>query len=153
MMEQVERGEFQTRIPPWLRRLIKKRERKEPEDSYNKGSDNYNKGGGSSERGTRRQFKEGDRQKRITSGNMGTKCKLGQNEQFKDIFHPGNIKGMDKPMKKDGCMMCIRWHSLGYCFEDCRFKSGHGKLDELEEKSLKNYQSIVRKKREDYKSV
>ena len=62
-------------------------------------------------------------------------CKLGQNEPFRDIFHPGNVRGMENPKKNNGSQMCLWFHTSGYCFDDCNCKSGHGnlKLDETED--------------------
>ena len=35
--------------------------------------------------------------------------------------------------------MCIRFHTLGYCFDDFNYKSGHGNLDSDETKDLKTF--------------
>ena len=35
--------------------------------------------------------------------------------------------------------MCMRFHSLGYCFNDCRFVIGHGKLDDDETKDMEKF--------------
>ena len=66
-------------------------------------------------------------------------CKLGQNESFRDIFHPGNVRGMENQKKRNGSQMCIRFHTLGYCFDDFNYKSGHGNLDSDETKDLKTF--------------
>ena len=64
--------------------------------------------------------------------NLSEKCNLVEGEQYRFIFHVGNIKDIEKPKNRNGETMCIRFHSLGYCFKECRFVKEHGELD-LEE--------------------
>ena len=35
--------------------------------------------------------------------------------------------------------MCMRFHSLGYCFKDCRFTKGHGELDREETEEMEKF--------------
>ena len=35
--------------------------------------------------------------------------------------------------------MCMRFHSLGYCFRDCRFVKGHGELDTKETGEMEQF--------------
>ena len=61
--------------------------------------------------------------------NLSDKCKLVEGEQYCFIFHVGNIKDIKKPKKWNGETMCMRFHSVAYCFRDFRFAKGHGELD------------------------
>ena len=47
------------------------------------------------------------------------------------MFHPENIRNLDKP-KKIGMMLCMIFHTLGYYFFDCKYKSVHGVMGEAE---------------------
>ena len=64
--------------------------------------------------------------------NIREDYKLRQNEQFKDVFHPGNIRTLKKPKYKNGTEICIRYHSLGFCFGDCKHEKGHSDMDNEE---------------------
>ena len=35
--------------------------------------------------------------------------------------------------------MCLRFHTLVYCFDDCNYKSGHGSLDSDETEDFKTF--------------
>ena len=151
MMEQVERREFQSKVPAWIKKIMKK---KEP-PPHDEGDKNKNTGGGSRNgMDKRRRFQEGDnrnqrggRGKRLTNANIQASCKLSHNEPFRDIFHPGNVRDMTKPTKKNGHQMCLRFHTLGYCFDDCNYKSGHGTLDTDEAKDLKDFNKKAKENR------
>ena len=47
------------------------------------------------------------------------------------MFHPENIRNLDKPKKND-IMLCMRFHTLRHFFSNCKYKSGHGVLGEAE---------------------
>ena len=43
--------------------------------------------------------------------------------------------------------MCLRFHTLGYCFDDCTYKSGHGNLDTEEANDLKTFNDKAKENR------
>ena len=43
--------------------------------------------------------------------------------------------------------MCLRFHTLGYCFDDCAYKSGHGNLDSEEAAELKTFNDKAKENR------
>ena len=59
---------------------------------------------------------------------MREECKLADGEQFRFLFHLGNIKDREKPKNGIGATLCIRFHMMGYCFRDCKYVKGHGML-------------------------
>ena len=59
-------------------------------------------------------------------------CKLRQNDQFNDVFHPDNIRTLTKPKYKNSIEMCIRYHALGFFCGDCKHEKGHGDMDNEE---------------------
>ena len=100
---------------------------------HDRDQDNGNGGGGGGGGGwqKRRQFTDDQaRSRRIMNPSMREDCKLRQNEQFKDVFHPGNIRTLTKPKYKNGIEMCIRYHALGFCFGDCKHEKVHGDMDD-----------------------
>ena len=153
MMEQVERREFQTKVPAWIRKIMKKKENTQidegdkPQNTSGGGGDNNNRRRRFQENNRNERSQRGNRGKRITNGNLHSSCKLAHNEPFRDIFHPGNIREFSKPVKKNGSQMCLRFHTLGYCFDDCAFKSGHGNLDSEEATELKTFNDKAKENR------
>ena len=82
--------------------------------------------------------------KGVMNNNICSQCKLGNNELFRDIFHPSNIKGIEKPKNNNGQQLCLRYHTLGYCFEVCGYKSGHGQLNDAETILVKTFVETAR---------
>ena len=48
--------------------------------------------------------------------------------------------------------MCLRFHTLGYCFDDCNFKSGHGTLDTDEASDLKEFNAKAKENRNKFQN-
>ena len=71
-------------------------------------------------------------------------------EQFRDLFHPGNIRNLEKPKIADGIPMCLRFHSLGSCFTDCKYKDGHSCLTTEEARKMKTFVDSARANRASY---
>ena len=95
MMEQVERRKYQTKVPAWIRKIMKMKEPTTNQD------EEYNNGGGGGTRRFKKQNRDrGSRNKHILNAYICMECKLGQNESFRDIFHPGNVRGMENQKKK-----------------------------------------------------
>ena len=61
---------------------------------------------------------------------MREELKLKQDEQYGLFFHPGNIKNLGKPKKPIRIPICLRYHSIGFCYTDCKVNRGHGTLTE-----------------------
>ena len=80
-------------------------------------------------------------------------CMLALTEQFRDIFHPGNVRALEKPKNKKGIMICLRFHTLGFCFGDCKYKNGHGSLDTDKTRSLSIYIISARENRKNYQQI
>ena len=75
---------------------------------------------------------------------------LRPNEQLKEIFHPGNVRNIPRPKLKNGHHMCARYHSLGFCYIDCRASNGHEKLTDEEASDFKQFVEAARQSRETY---
>ena len=148
MLEQIERREYHTKVPSWIRKIMKKKEKKSSDrDTKRHGGG----GGGGGEEKTRRQFgTDSDRSKKIANAHPQEDCTLKITEQFRDLFHPGNIRNMDKPNRNDGGQMCLRFHCLGFCFTNCKFKDGHSRLDAPEIQRLKTFVDGARSNRASY---
>jgi hypothetical protein len=55
--------------------------------------------------------------------------RLLENENYKEVFANRHVEA--RPMWDDKCRMCPRWHTLGYCFADCKHKASHVPEDEI----------------------
>ena len=88
MLEQVERREYQTKIPSCIRKIMKKKETSTtPED--NKIIDSGGGSGGGQGGGGHRKCQESRGNgctKQANNNNICSECKLGNNEPFRDIF-------------------------------------------------------------------
>ena len=98
---------------------------------------------------------EGDSgsQKNITNPSAQPSCAIRDSESFKYLFHPGNIKELSKSTKENGDQLCLRFHTMGFCFNTCKYSSGHGsispsettKLSAFLEKARANSATLVKK--------
>ena len=79
----------------------------------------------------RRCFQPQDITKKVPNNSNCKECQLSPNEQFRDLFHPGNIRNLRKT-ERNGVVLCMRFHTLGYCFSDYKYKIGHGTLGDAE---------------------
>ena len=113
IMEQVERREYNTKVPIWIKKLIRKQEASK-KTMHDRDHENGNGEGGSGGNGRqkRRQFTDDQaRSRRIMNPSMREDCKLRQNEQFKDVFHPGNNRTLTKPKYKMA-LRCVLYTML-----------------------------------------
>ena len=134
MLDSIERREYYAKSPIWLTKLLKKRAdgpKKIGDESNKRRSQGYGHSGQNSDDRKRRRFQPQDQSKKITNDNICQDCRLSSNEPFREMFHPGNIRTLKKP-ENNGVMLCMRYHTLGYCFSDCKYKSGHGVLGAAE---------------------
>ena len=67
-----------------------------------------------------------------------------EEKSYKFMFNPNSVKEIQKPKKRGGEVICLRFHTLGHCFKDCRFKDGHGTLEKEEKDKLVSYLKEVR---------
>lgn len=72
---------------------------------------------------------DGGCSQRISNPNIADSCKLKDGELHKYIFNPGNIRGFEKPVNKNGNQMCLRFQCSVLCIKDYKFTSGHGNID------------------------
>ena len=79
-------------------------------------------------------------------------CRLAEDESYRFMFHPGNLKGLQKPKRKNGDAICLRYHTIGHCFKDCNFASGHGSLDSEEASEMAKFLEGVRESRKKFTS-
>ena len=124
---------------------------KMPDHDRKQGTGNGGNGDGGS-RQKRRQFTDDQiRSRRIINPNMRDDCKLSQNEQFNDVFHPGNIRTLVKPKYTNGVEMCIRYHDLGFCFGDCKHEKGLGVMDNEECVKFRQFVATARSNHADFR--
>ena len=72
------------------------------------------------------------------------------NEQLRDIFHPGNVRNIPHLKLKNEYHICARYHSIGFCYNNCRTSNGHGKLSDEEASDFKQFVEAARHARESY---
>ena len=112
-------------------KLIKQSEKKSapPNDNSHWGGDGGGSGGGGGYR-KRRSFdnrNDSDRAVRVINSTLHDTWKLCTNEVYRDVFHPGNNRCLEKLKKKNIETNCLRYHTVRFWFKDCKFN--HGVLD------------------------
>ena len=133
IMEDVACREFSLKVPSWIQKVMKKLERRTPP--------------GGEGNGRRPTQGDGGRAKKISNPDQHDCCRLKEGEQFRFLFHPGNLDGLEKPQRKDGEALCMKFHTMGFCFTDCKYRSGHGRLSEDEKVMMSKFLTGVRNKR------
>ena len=85
LMRAVERREYYCKPPSWLTKLVKSKERKPT------GAEK------------RRRGPEPEDRRSLMVKNMQTvqACRLAEDESYRFMFHPGNLKGLQKPKRKN----------------------------------------------------
>lgn len=131
-------------MPGWITRLLKKREAQKTNPRHFEYQEGRRGGGGGIATGKRRQFSPQGQSKKVMNGADMKQCKLVPNEKYRELFHPGNLKGVLKP-KRNNELLCLRFHTLGYCYPDCKYRSGHGVLSQEEEKQMKEFMHEARR--------
>jgi len=158
IMEQIEQRDYNSKSPARITGLTKKRElQKDTDNNTDTGgnSGNFNSGGrnggGGGKEKHHRTFQPWDDSKKVSNNNQCDSCKLHSNERFRDIFHPGNIRGLERP-KRNGFEFCLRFQTIGYWFADCKYKTCNVKLTEGEEEQVKRLVSTARQNVATYSS-
>ena len=72
--------------------------------------------------------------------------KLRDNEPFKNIFHPMNLCDMKLPKDRNGNTRCLRWHTMGYCYRDCRYAAGHRSNESARDAGIAEFIKLARVK-------
>ena len=91
------------------------------------------------QKGKRKRDSEGP--ERILNTNQQEEFKIKKGEDWK-IFC-GN-KTQDRiDWNDDGCKMCPRWHSKGFCFPDCNNKASHVTKDKIPPGKAKSYKAYL----------
>ena len=131
-MQQVERREYNCKAPSWLQKFIKLRE-KNAQNENERGARGGGSGGAYGGRNKCRSFdqnkgtldQDNDRNQQVLNLNLSEKCKLTEGKQYRFNFHVENIKDIEKPKNQNGETMCMRFHSLRYCFKELHFVKEH----------------------------
>ena len=86
-----------------------------------------------------------ERPERIWNSDQQEEFKMKDNEDWKMFC--GN-KVQDRiDWNDDGCKMCPRWHSKGFCFADCHNKASHVTKDNIPPGKVKGYKAYLAKVR------
>ena len=118
ILQQVERREYICKVPHWITRLMKAKDKKQ--DLAKQGDDGN--AGSSRSLGKGRSFdRDNKRNKKVANPNQYAICKLAETESYRSLFHPGNLRGLTKPTYKNGDPICLRCHTMGFCFVDCKY--------------------------------
>ena len=140
LLDQVESREYNTKAPAWIKSIVKK-DKPTPDDNGNRKSERK-----------RRTFdrEDNNRSRKVDNPHARDNLKLKSEETYRLVFHPGNMRDLDKPKLKNGAPMCLRYHSLGFCFSDCKVANGHSKLDNDEASDFLAFLTKARAKRSTY---
>ena len=127
IMREVERRKIHCKPPAWITTLTKGKERRPGAEKKRRVPD-----------------PEDGRNRRIFNPEISEECRLTEDESYKFMFNPNSVKDIQKPKKRGGEVICLRYHTLGHSFKDCRFKNGHGTLEREEKEKLMEYLKEVR---------
>ena len=115
---------------------------------------NYHQGarGGGGDEGRRRRFNPVETEgstKRIANDKQRESCKLASNETFREMFHPKFTNGLKGPTYKSGRGFCLRFHTCGHCWKDCKYITGNADIDDDEANTLCVFLDGTRQKRKE----
>ena len=125
MMTQVEEREILCKTPMRLKKLTKKTTPKNRADDDSNLDTATQKSQGK-RRHCRYSDNNNDRHVKVETHNN---CLLCSGEQYRDLFNRAQLCDMKQPRNKSGKVICLRWHTTGKCFHDCRLNLGHTALD------------------------
>ena len=94
----------------------------------------------------------GGRNKKIINPDQRGECKLSDGEQFKYLFHPGNIKSMGKPKNSQGVTLCMRYHTMIYYFRNCKYVKAYGTTNDALAVEMVKFISTARQGRKKFLS-
>ena len=79
--------------PTWMNKLVRKKEKRPAEEMIDQ-----------------KRLKDEDKARKVLNSGVREELKLKQDEQYGMIFHPGNIKNLEKPEKSSGNPICLRYY-------------------------------------------
>ena len=127
LMRKIERRRYHCKPPAWISKLRKSKDNKPP-----------------GEKKRRTPGSEGDRNLRNFNAAISDSWKLVDDESYRFMFNPISLKNLQRPKKYSGQLVCLRYHTIGHCFKDCKFTNGHGTLLEEERGGLVKFIGSVR---------
>ena len=116
-------NEFQCYLPPSIKKIIKEdpSKKREADDSNNtKAAPKRNK----------------QEATMIRNEDIVQEWKLRENEKWNLIFRH---KTKDGPLLENRCQPCLKYQVKGFCFDDCKFKNTHHKLQGKDYTITDNY--------------
>ena len=139
MLKVVDEREYVIKVPGWILRLLKKEEALKINSPFCETQDTNRGGGGGGALGDKKrcQTSSQEQSKRILNSAESKRFKLAPNEQFMDIFHPRNLRGLVKPTRNNE-LFCLRYHTVGFCYSDCKYKNGYNEQSQNEKKEGEN---------------
>ena len=93
----------------------------------------------------------GDIYRKVTNTQPKNDRKLRHDKQYNLIFDPENIRNLKKLKKENGSPICLRFHSLGFCYSDYKTQKGYEILTDGEAWKLRPFTMEVRSTRESFK--
>ena len=145
LMSLVESRKYVCKAPLWLKRLTKKTTPRVPDEPT---SDTEGVSDRLSTKAKRRRYTEPDARAGLKIETT-KRCLLKPDERFKWLFTPAMLRGTETPKMANGHSVCLRGHTTGRCFSDCRFKSGHSPLDSRLADAVVSFTNVMRNKRKD----
>ena len=141
LLEDIEDGDYIPVQPKWLKQ--NKRSSPPPKD-FNRSE--AGAGGGdapnSGPSNRRKKVRE-----TVDNEKIDPELKCPANLAYREIFHPGNRKGVTEVPHLDGSVRCNNWYHRGWCTKDCSLKASHSKqLTDDEKNKCKEYlQKLIEK--------
>ena len=86
----------------------------------------------------------GEADGRVSNDNVDNDLKMKQNEDWAKVFRVDNAIHRIK-CNNNGCLMCRRWFSKKYFFNNYNYKSSHVPNDEFPEGKSKAYKTYPKK--------
>jgi len=148
LLEEIEDGEYVPTKPKWLRNQ-NNRKRKSPDGHSSPDQTGPNGDGPSSKPGIERQKK-----KSIDNPQFDQELKIPAGFQYRQLFHPGNRRGIEEVKHPDGSTRCNNWYFRGWCTDTCNFKNSHSKgMSAPEKTKCKEYISKLVEKHRKWREI
>jgi len=88
---------------------------------------------------------DNDREKRVLNSEQVEEFKMKPDDDWRKFC--GNSAQYRVDWNDDGCKMCPRWHSKGFCFKDCNHKASHVPKGNVSQEKVKEYKGYLVKVR------
>ena len=89
---------------------------------------------------------------RVYNAHIMEECKFKNGEMIRQVFHPANTNGTERPKLRNGASICNRYHTVGFCFTDCKIFDSHRKLEKDEADSFCRFLKSVRENRNSFRN-